>query len=122
MRRWLALLVVTILTCGAANAADKFVGTWSSGSKELLTIEKEGEAFSAEFVRINVKFEYEKVQYSATLVDGALVISFELGDVSAKFDATNELLLLGGVKEFEKLPKKQAAAQLIRFEEELQTK
>ena len=116
------MLVVTILTCGAVNAADEYVGTWSSGSEELLTITRDGEAYSAEFFRKNVKFEYEKVQYSATLVDGALVISFDLGDVSAKYDATKELLMLGGVKEFEKLPVEQAAAQRIKFEQELQAK
>jgi len=120
MKRWLALLVVTILTCGAANAADEFLGTWSAGSNELLTITKEGQEYRAEFFRKNVKFEYEKVQYSATVVDDALVISFDLGDVSAKYGATDEILLLGGVKEFERVPVEQAVVQLQLLEKEIQ--
>jgi len=122
MRRWLALLVVTILTCGAANAADEFVGTWSSGSNELLTITRDGEAFNAEIIRQNVKFEYEKVQYSATVVDGVLVISFDQGDLSAKYDASKDLLMLGGLKEFAKVPADQAVAQIEKLEKELQSK
>ena len=120
MRRWFALLVVTILTCGTAQAADEFVGTWSAGSKELLTITREGEKYQAEFLRKNVKLEYEKVQYSAKVVDGVLVISFEVGDLSAKYDESNEMLMLGGVKQFAKLPSDQAAAQLVEFEKLLQ--
>lgn len=122
MKHWLVLFVVAILTCGAANAADEFVGTWSSGSSELLDITREGDVYSAEFFRKNVNSEYEKVQYDAAVVNGALVISFDLGDVSARYDAAGDILILGGIKEFEKLPAEQAIAQLELFEKQLQAK
>lgn len=113
MSRLLTLLAVTILwTCGVANAADEYIGSWGAGSKELLTISREGDAFKAEFIRKNVKSEYEKIGFPANLIDGLFVISGDLGNVSAKYDASKELLMLGGVKEFKKLSTEQAAAQL----------
>jgi len=122
MKRLLALFVVTILTCGAAQAADEYVGTWGSGSKELLTITKDKAGFKAEFFRKNVKSEYEKVLFPASLVDGVFVISGDVGQVSVQYDATKELLMLGGVKPFKKLSTEQAAAQLEKLKAKLPVK
>jgi len=121
MRLLLATLAVTILTCGAAKAADEYVGTWGSGSKELLTITRNGEEFRAEFFRKNVKFQYEKVRFPASLKDGVFVISGELGNVTVEYDASKELLMLGGVKPFKKLSTEQAAAQTEELLEKLKT-
>jgi len=122
MRFLLALATFSLLTFGTANAADEYVGSWGAGSKELLKITRDGETFNAEFFRKNVQSEYENVRYPAELVDGVFTIKGDLGNVSAKYDASKELLMLGGVKEFKKLSSEQAALQLEALLEKLKAK
>lgn len=116
MKALLAAVAITILTISTAQAADEFLGPWASGDKEVLNITKDGEKLNAEFIRENVKFEFEKVQFPATVKDGALVISSEQGDISAKFDDTKGLLIIGGLKAFQKLSAAQAAAIIAELE------
>lgn len=116
MKALIASIALSILTFSSANAADEFLGPWVSGGKEVLKITKEGEALSAEFIRENVLSEFEKVRFPATVKDGALIISGEQGDVSARFDAENNLLIIGGLKAFEKLSPEQAAAIIEQLE------
>jgi len=122
MRFLLALATFSLLTFGTANAADEYVGSWGAGSNELLKITRDGETFNAEFFRKNVQSEYENVRYPAELVDGVFTIKGDLGNVSAKYDASKELLMLGGVKEFKKLSSEQAALQLEALLEKLKAK
>lgn len=116
MKSLLTLIAITLLTVGSAQAADEFLGPWASGAKEVLKITKDGEALRAEFIRENVKFEFEKVGYPATIVDGALVIKGEQGDVSAKYDDVKKILVLGGLKAFEKLSPEKADALIAQLE------
>ena len=114
-------ITITTLTFGTAlfstaQAADEFLGPWASGDKEVLNITKDGEKLSAEFIRENVKFEFEKVQFPATVKDGTLVISGEQGDISAKFDDAQKLLIIGGLKAFQKLSPEQAKAIIAELE------
>lgn len=122
MRSMLALLVLAILTVGPAQAADEYLGSWGAGSKEIMTVSQEGESLIVEIIRKNVAAEYESVRFPAKVVDGILVISFDLGNVSAKYDDSKELLMLGGVKEFEKLSNEQATAQKVALQEKLSAK
>lgn len=119
MKLLITAALATLCLFGTANAADEYVGSWGAGSKELLKITKQGEAFSAEFFRKNVQSKYESVQFPAELVGGILTIRGEHGNVSAKYDANKELLMLGGVKEFKKLSSEQAALQLEALLEKL---
>lgn len=116
MKALIASIALTFLTIGSANAADQFLGPWVSGGKEVLKITKDGDALSAEFIRENVKFEFEKVQFPATVKDGALIISGQQGNVTAKFDADKNLLIIGGLKAFQKLSPAQAEAIIEQLE------
>ena len=121
MKALFTAITITTLTFGTAlfstaQAADEFLGPWASGDKEVLNITKDGEKLSAEFIRENVKFEFEKVQFPATVKDGTLVISGEQGDISAKFDDAQKLLIIGGLKAFQKLSPEQAKAIIAELE------
>jgi len=121
MKALFTAIAVTILTFGTAlfsttQAADEFLGPWASGDKEVLNITKDGEKLNAEFIRENVKFEFEKVQFPATVKDGTLVISGEQGDISAKFDDAQNLLIIGGLKAFQKLSPEKAKAIIAELE------
>ncbi len=111
-----ASITLALLTAGNAFAADEFLGPWASGEKEVLKITKDGDALSAEFIRENVKFEFEKVQFPATVKDGALVITSEQGNITAKFDDTKNLLIIGGLKAFQKLSPEKAQAIIEQLE------
>ncbi len=117
MKALIALFALSVLSIGSANAADEFLGPWASGAKEVLKITKDGNALSAEFIRENVKSEFEKVQFPATIKDGALVISGEQGNVTAEFDEANNVLVIAGIKAFEKLSAEQANAIIAQLEE-----
>ncbi len=119
MRFLTTLIAVTLLTFGQANAADEYLGSWGAGSKELLKITRDGDEYSAEFFRKNVQSKYENIRFPAGLVDGVFTIKGDLGNVSAKYDASKELLMLGGVKEFKRLSSEQAALQLEKLLEKL---
>jgi len=121
MKALITSIAITILTIGTAfvgtaQAADEFLGPWASGDKEILNITKDGDKLNAEFIRENVKFEYEKVQFPAIVKDGTLVISGEQGDISAEFDDAQKLLIIGGLKAFEKLSPEQAAEIIEQLE------
>jgi len=116
MKALFVALGVVFLTLCNAQAADQFVGTWGAGSKELLTITEDGKSYNAEFFRKNVKFEYEKVNFPALFIDGMLIISGELGDITVEYDAEKELLLLGGLKPFKRLSFDEAKASIDRLE------
>jgi len=121
MKSLFTSIAVTALTIGSAvigtaQASDQFLGPWASGEKEILQISKDGETLKAEFIRENVKREFEKVRFPATLKDGALVISGEQGDVTAQFDAAQNLLIIGGLKAFQKLSPQQAAEIIAQLE------
>ena len=104
------LITLSLVICfsSAAHAVDEFLGSWTSGAKEVLFITKNGDALSAEFVRENVKSEFEKIRFPAKVKDGALIITGEQGDLSAKYDSEKKRLILGGLKEFQRLTKEQA--------------
>lgn len=120
MKSLFTAIAVTALTIssaiGTAQASDLFLGPWASGEKEILQITQDGEKLNAEFIRENVKREFEKVRFPATLKDGALVISGEQGDVTAQFDAAQNLLIIGGLKAFQKLSPQQAAEIIAQLE------
>ena len=121
MKALFTAIAVTMLTFGTAvfstaQAADEFLGPWASGDKEVLNITKDGEKLSAEFIRENVKLEFEKVQFPATVKDGTLVISSEQGDISAKIDGASKRLIIGGLKDFQKLTPEQAKAIIAELE------
>ena len=122
MKALFAAITITTLTIGSAifgtvQAADEFLGPWASGDKEVLNITKDGEKLNAEFIRENVKFEFDKVRFPATInEDGALVISSEQGDISAKFDDAQNLLIIGGLKAFQKLSPEKAAEIIAELE------
>ncbi len=106
----LAILSITLFVAGNAMAADQFLGTWTSGAKEVLNVTESSDGLSAEFIRVNVKSQFEKVRFPAKVKDGALVITGEQGDLSAKIDTDKGLLVLGGVKAFQKLSAQDANA------------
>jgi len=112
----LFLLFAATLFAGAVTADDAYLGAWSSSATEVLKISKNGDALTAEFVRENVKAEFEKIRFPAKLRDGALVISGEQGDLSARFDAGNKTLILGGMKSFQKLTPEQAQLLIADLE------
>ncbi len=116
MKALFTVLTALILLTSAANADEAFIGAWSSGAKEVLKISKEGDSLTAEFVRENVKRQFEKVRFPAKLQDGALVISGEQGDLSARYDEGNKILILGGMKAFQKLTDKQAQTIISNLE------
>ena len=116
MKLFPALRTLTLFFTGSAYAADEFLGPWASGEKEVLKITKDGESFAAEFIRENVKFEFEKVTYPAAVKDGALVISGDQGPVTAKYDEGKNLLVIAGIKAFQKLTAQQADALIKELE------
>lgn len=116
MKFLLSLFATSFLMLGSANAAEEFLGPWASGEKEVLQITQEGGNLSAEFIRENVKYEFEKVRFPATLKDGSLVITGDQGDVTAQFDPARNLLILGGLKAFQKLSPQQAATIISNLE------
>ncbi len=122
MRSLWAVLVLTMLTLGSAQAADEYLGSWGAGSTELMTVSRDGDAYRVQIIRKNVASEYESVEFPAKIVDGVLVISFDLGNLSAMYDASKELLMLGGVKEFKKLSSEQAAVKKVSLQERLSEK
>ncbi len=114
-RHFLSALAVTFTFAGNAFAADDFLGNWSSGAKEVLNISKDGDSLNAVFIRENVKNEFEKIRFPATVKDGALVISGEQGNLSARYDAEKKLLVLGGLKAFQRLSTEQAEALIANI-------
>lgn len=110
------ITAASLLISGTVHASDVFIGAWSSGAKEVLQITQKGDALSAEFVRENVKSEFERVRFPAKLQDGALVITGEQGDLSARYDSGNKLLILGGMKAFQKLTAEQAEQLISNLE------
>ena len=114
-RTILPAILITLATTSYTFAADDFLGTWSSGAKEVLNITKEGDSLNAVFIRENVKQEFEKIRFPATVQDGALVISGEQGNLSAKYDAEKKLLVLGGLKAFQRLSVEQAEALIANI-------
>jgi len=111
-----ASLATAFLTLGNVSANDQFLGPWSAGNKEVLNITKDGESLSAEFIRENVKFEFEKVRFPAKVENGTLVIAGTQGNVTAQYDPAKNLLVIGGLKVFEKLSPEQAAAIIAQLE------
>jgi len=89
--------------------------TWSSGEKEVLNITKEGDTLNAEFIRVNVKSEFERVRYPAKVEGDVLVISNDQGNVSAKLDSEKKLLILAQIKAFEKLSIEEANALIAKL-------
>jgi len=116
MKSLFALITMTLITFGAANAADEFLGPWASGQKEVLKITESGGELNAEFIRENVKLEFEKVKFPAAVKDGKLIISSEQGDISAKYDEVKKVLVIGGIKAFEKLSNEQADVLIAELE------
>ena len=116
MKSLFASIAIAILTIGSASAADEFLGPWASGDREVLNISKEGESLQAEFIRVNVKSQFEKVSFPVTVKDGVIVISGEQGDVTAKYDSEKNLLIIGGLKAFQKLSPAQAEAIIAQLE------
>lgn len=110
MKSLIAIVGATLLSISNVNASDQFLGLWSSGVKEVLNVSENDGALQAEFIRENVKSEFEKIRFPAAIKDGALVISSEQGNLSAKYDNDKKLLILGGVKAFQKLTEAQALA------------
>ena len=108
-------LFVSLAFTGNSFAADSFLGSWSSGAKEVLNITQEGDSLNAIFIRENVKKEFEQVRFPAILKDGALVITGEQGNLSAKYDADKKLLVLGGLKAFQRLSTEQAEALIANI-------
>lgn len=116
MKSFVAIIAATLLSAGLAHASDELLGSWTPGGKELLSVYKDGDKLTAEFIRQNVKAEFERIRFPATLKDGALVISGEQGDLSAKYDEIKKRLVLGGFKEFQKISKEEALALLAAIE------
>jgi hypothetical protein len=112
MKALLSIMVAGLLCIGTASADENYIGAWASGAKEVLQISRDGDTLTAEFVRENVKSEFEKIRFPAKVADGALVITGEQGNLSGRYDAGNKLLILGGMKTFQKLTAAQAQ-QLI---------
>ncbi len=116
MRSLIAIISATLLTISSANASDNLIGLWASGAKELLSISKDGDKMEAEFIRVNVKSEFERVRFPAKLKDGAVVISSEQGDVSGRYDDNKKVLILGGFKAFQKLTEAEALVLIEALE------
>lgn len=109
-------LTLGFLTIGAANAAEEFLGPWAASATEVLKITKDGDTLRAEFIRENVKDEFEKVGFPAAYKDGALVISSAQGNITAKYDEAKKILVIGGLKTFQKVSAEQAAAIIAQLE------
>ena len=116
MKAIFTALSLTFLTTGVANATEEFLGPWAASNTEVLKITREGDGLRAEFIRENVKDEFEKVGFPATYNDGTLVISSEQGNISAKYDEANNVLVIGGLKTFQKISAEQAAAIIAQLE------
>ena len=116
MKSLISAFTFALLLTGTASANEIFLGAWSSGAKEVLQISKDDKGYTAKFVRENVKAEFEKVQFPAQMKDGALVISGQQGDLSARYDEGNKLLILGGMKAFQKLTTEQANTLISNME------
>ncbi len=116
MKALFTALAITLATTGAASAADEFLGPWAASATEVLKISKDGDALQAEFIRENVKDEYEKVKFSAIYKDGALVISNDQGNITATYDDEQKILVIGGFKTFQKVTAEQAAAIIASLE------
>ncbi|MEM7256703.1 MAG: hypothetical protein AAF404_04885 [Pseudomonadota bacterium] len=110
------ITAATILGSNALQASEIFIGAWASGTKEVLQITEKGGDLSAEFVRENVKSEFERIRFPAKYQDGALIITGEQGDLSARYDSGNKLLILGGMKSFQKLSSEQAQQLINQLE------
>ena len=108
MKALIASIALSVLLIGSANAADEFLGPWASGGNEVLKITKDGDKLNAEFIRENVLKEFEKVRFPATVEGNTLIISGEQGDVSAEYDKEKNILIIGGLKSFQKLTPEQA--------------
>lgn len=111
-----ALFTATFFTIATTNAAEEFLGPWAASATEVLKITKEGDSLNAEFIRENVKFEFEKVGYPATYEDGVLVISNEHGNITAKIDDEKRIMVIGGIKTFQKISAAEAAAIIAELE------
>ena len=116
MKTIFALLTITFLASGVVNAAEEFLGFWASSPKEVLNITKDGDAYHALFTRENVKNEFEKVGFPAAIEDGALVITGEQGGVTAEYDEGRKVLILGGLKTFQRISAEQAASFVSQIE------
>lgn len=111
-----ALFTATFLTVGTTNAAEEFLGPWAASATEVLKITKDGDSLMAEFIRESVIFEFEKVGYPATYENGTLVISNDQGSITARYDNVNKVLVIGGIKTFQKISAEQAAALIAELE------
>lgn len=116
MKALFTAVTLTFLTFGTANAAEEFLGPWAASETEVLKITKDGDALRAEFIRENVKYEFEKVGFPATYENGALVIKGEQGNITAKYDDVKKMLVIGGLKAFQKVSAEQAAAIIAQLE------
>ncbi len=116
MKTVFALFTATVLSAGTANGADEFLGPWASSATEVLKITKDGDSLNAEFIRENVKFEFEKVGYPATYEGGVLVISNQHGNITARYDDEKKILVIGGIKTFQKISDAQAAVIIADLE------
>ena len=116
MKSFVAIVGAALLGMGSVNASDNLLGLWSSGAKELLSISKDGDTLQAEFIRENVKAEFERIRFPAKFKDGAVVISSEHGDLSGRYDDSKKVLVLGGMKSFEKLTEAEALALIAALE------
>lgn len=116
MKAIFALVTITFLAAGTAKAAEEFLGLWASSAKEVLQITRDGEAYQAVFTRENVKNEFEKVGFPAAIENGELVITGKQGGISAKYDPEKRVLILGGVKPFQRISAEQAATFIAQLE------
>ncbi len=112
----IACLTLLLLSSGFVSASDLYVGSWASGEKEVLQITKNGSVLNAQFVREGLLNNFEKVEFPAKVVDGNLTISFGQGDLSGKYDAVRKILVLGGIKTFEKITENQARSMIALLE------
>lgn len=109
-------LITALVMCSPVSANNSFLGTWSSSAKEVLKISNNGDSLVAEFVRESVKAQFEKVRFPAKISGDALIITGEQGDLSARYDAGNQLLILGGIKAFQKVTADQAQQLIANLE------
>ncbi len=116
MRPLVAIICATLLSISSSHASDNLIGLWASGAKELLSISKDGDKMQAEFIRVNVKSEFERVRFPAEFKDGAVVISSEQGNVSGRYDDNKKVLVLGGFKSFQKLTESEALVLIEALE------
>lgn len=110
------VLAALLHVSGIVSATDHYLGSWASGEKEVLQITQNDGVLNAQFVREGLFKQFEKVDFPAKVVDGNLTIIFQQGDLSAKYDAAREILILGGVKKFEKITENKARALIALLE------